>query len=96
MIEGSECRCGFKTISTRVSCPRCKKPMNRASFPDEGKVLSYTRLQVPPEGFNAPLDIVMVEIDTGPKLVCWTDSSLEVDQRVRVFSDQGMLRCIPL
>lgn len=70
--------------------------MSSVKYPDEGIVLSYTRLQIPPNGFAAPLDLVMVEIDDGPKLVCWTDTPLEIDQRVRVLTEEGLLRCRPL
>jgi uncharacterized OB-fold protein len=96
LINGSECRCGFKTISIRPSCPICGKMMEQKEFSNEGKVLSYTRLQVPPEGFDTPLDIVMVEIDKGPKLICWTESELAIDQRVEVYSDQNMFKCRPV
>lgn len=96
MIKGSECRCGFRTISIRPSCPICGKMMEQKEFPSEGKVLSYTRLQVPPEGFDSPLDIAMIEIKDGPKLICWTDSELKINQKVEIYSEQKMLRCRPV
>jgi len=96
LINGSECRCGFRTISIRPSCPICGKMMVQKEFPDEGRVLSYTRLQVPPEGFNVPLDLAMIEIQEGPKLVCWTESELEIGQMVEVYLDQNMFKCKPL
>jgi uncharacterized OB-fold protein len=67
--------------------------MERRKFFDEGKVLSYVSLKVQPEDHKEPLDIVMVEIDNGPKLVCWTDEPLKVDQRIRVYLDGDIIRC---
>ena len=96
MIDGSECRCGFRTIAQRETCPRCGKGMAPKRFVETGKVLSYTRLQLPPEGFDVPLDLALVELDNGPKLICWTDRSLEIDDRVRVYTGSGLLRCAPL
>jgi len=95
LIEGSICKCGFKTIAQRDACPRCGKRMIPKEFLDEGIVLSFTRLQIPPEGFLAPLDLVMVELDEGPKLVCWTDSELKVDQKVRIYTEGEIMRCKP-
>ena len=93
MIEGSECKCGFKTISNEADCPRCGKKMSPRKFFDEGKVLSYVKLGVPPEHYDRPMDIVMVEIDNGPKIVCWADFPLKVDQRVKVVYEKGLLVC---
>jgi len=93
VIEGSECKCGFKTISKNPECPRCGKRMSPRKFFDEGKVLSFVKLGVSPENSKAPMNLVMVEIDNGPKLVCWTDALLKADQRVKVSSEGGLLLC---
>lgn len=69
------------------------KKMTRMTFLDEGKVLSYAHLQIPPEGFDTPLDLAMVEIEKGPKLVCWTDKALKIDDRVKISFDRGIFRC---
>ena len=92
-IEGSECKCGYRTISVKSTCPRCGRSMEQRKFFDEGKVLSYVSLKVQPENHKEPLDLVMVEIDNGPKLVCWTDEPLKADQRIMVYLDGDIIRC---
>ena len=92
-IEGSECKCGYRTISVKPMCPRCGRSMDQRKFFDEGKVLSYVSLKVQPEDHGEPMDLVMVEIDNGPQLVCWTNEPLKVDQRIKVYQDGGITRC---
>jgi uncharacterized OB-fold protein len=67
--------------------------MEQRKFFDEGKVLSYVSLKVQPEDHAQPMDLVMVEIDNGPKLVCWTSESLKADQRIKVYMDGAIIRC---
>ena len=67
--------------------------MEQRKFFDEGKVLSYVSLKVQPENHKEPLDLVMVEIDNGPQLVCWTDEPLKADQRIMVYIDGDIIRC---
>ena len=93
MIEGSECKCGFKTLSKRPECPRCGRIMSPRTFFDEGKVLSFVKLGVPPMHHETPMNLVMVEIDNGPKLICWADGKLSAEQRVKVFYDDDLLMC---
>jgi uncharacterized OB-fold protein len=92
-INGSECKCGFKTISSKSTCPRCGRTMEPRKFFDEGTVLSFMPLKVQPEGFERPMDLVMVEIDNGPQLVCWTDEPMKADQRIKVFEEGKLIRC---
>jgi uncharacterized OB-fold protein len=92
-IEGSECRCGFRTISLKPTCPRCGRTMEQRKFFDEGKVLSYVSLKVKPEDYGEPMDLAMVEIDNGPRLVCWTNETLKAEQRIRVYLDGVIIRC---
>ncbi len=94
-LEGSECKCGFLTISSKSVCPRCGREMKPHLFFDEGKVLSYVSVKVNPEDSDKKMDLVMVEIDSGPKLVCWTDVPLTIDQRIKVVKEGSLLRCIP-
>lgn len=93
MIEGSECRCGYKTVSKKSVCPSCGKRMEPREFSDEGKVLSFVKLEIPPEHHDKPMNIVMVEIDDGPKMICWAANILAQNQRVKVFSEGGLIQC---
>lgn len=93
MIEGSECKCGYKTLSKKPECLRCGRQMVPRKFFDEGKVLSFVKLGMPPMYHEKLLNIVMVEIDNGPKIICWTDEVMAPERRVKAFYDQDLLMC---
>lgn len=93
MIEGFQCKCGFKTIAKTPECPRCGRIMSPHKFFDEGKILSFVQLDIPPEHHDKAMNLVMVEIDNGPKLICWTKDKLAAEQRVKVFFEDGLPIC---
>lgn len=95
-MKGFACKCGFKTISSDSICRKCGKTMSPQEFLDSGRVLSYVKLGVFPEKRNYPMDLVMVELLDGPKIVCWTNSEISKDQVVRIKTEDGILRCEPL
>jgi uncharacterized OB-fold protein len=67
--------------------------MRAKEWLDEGHVLSFERLQVIPEGLAEPYNMALVEIERGPKLVCWTSKTLEVDDPVKVIEQGGKYFC---
>lgn len=93
VIEGFECKCGFKSMAKGPECPRCGRIMSPRKFFDEGKILSFVQLNVKVGHRDKPMNMVMVEIDNGPKLICWAEGKLSAEQRVRVFSEDGLLLC---
>lgn len=92
-MKGSKCKCGFATVADRRVCPRCGKRMKPDEWPDEGKVLSFTRLQAIPEGLQDPYNLALVSIEDGPKIVCWTSGTLKADDEVAVTEAKGKLLC---
>jgi uncharacterized OB-fold protein len=94
-MKGMRCRCGFATISEKALCPRCGKRMKDAEWPDEGKVLSFTRLQAIPEGLPDPYNLALVEVPKGPKLVCWTSGTLRENDAVNIVEQKGKYICSP-
>jgi uncharacterized OB-fold protein len=94
-MKGLKCRCGFATISQRGVCPRCGKKMRQSEWPDEGRVLSFARLQTIPEGLADPYNLVLVAIEKGPKLICWTSGTLREDDPVTIVELKGKLFCSP-
>jgi uncharacterized OB-fold protein len=44
--------------------------MKNAEFENLGSILTYTTLHAPPEGFEGPIRIAMVELKEGAHLVC--------------------------
>ncbi|HEX7392425.1 MAG TPA: hypothetical protein VF374_05680 [Thermoplasmata archaeon] len=67
--------------------------MKPDEWPDEGKVLSFTRLQAIPEGLQDPYNLALVSIEDGPKIVCWTSGTLKADDEVAVTEAKGKLLC---
>jgi|YelNatPaOPRAMG01_1025707.scaffolds.fasta_scaffold08475_6 uncharacterized OB-fold protein len=94
-MKGLSCKCGFKTISTCNICPRCGATMSPQEFQDSGRVLSHVKLGISPEKRSEPMDLVMVEILDGPKIVCWTNREISKDQVVRVRREGGLFVCEP-
>jgi len=94
-LRGTKCKCGFATLSERRVCPRCGRRMKPQEWPDEGKVLSFIRLQAVPEGFEDPHNMALVGIEDGPKLVCWTTGNLKEDDEVSISEIKGRHVCAP-
>lgn len=67
--------------------------MKPATWPNEGKVLSFTRLQAVPEGFEDPYNMALVSIPKGPKIVCWTSKTLKEDDDVAIQERDGRYFC---
>jgi len=94
-LKGSKCKCGFATLSDKRICPRCGKRMRPEEWPDEGKVLSFTRLQAIPEGLEDPYNMALVGIEKGPKVICWTSGTLKEKDEVRITEVKGRYICVP-
>ena len=94
-MKGTKCKCGFATVSGRKACPKCGRVMEEAEWPDEGRVLSFTRLQAVSEGLTGPHNLALVGIDKGPKLVCWTTAILNEDDEVSIADVGGKYFCNP-
>lgn len=92
-MKGSKCRCGYANTSYTRICPRCGKPMKASEWPDEGKVLSFARLQAIPEGLKDRYNLALVAIENGPKLICWTSDTLEENDEVTIVEQKGNTFC---
>lgn len=70
-IAGSRCpRCELITAPPARFCPHHPVGMEPYVLPGVGKIVSFTTLHSPPEGFRSPLHIAIVELDGGAKFVC--------------------------
>ena len=69
--------------------------MKPAEWPDEGKVLSFTRLQAIPEGLPDPYNLALVAVPKGLKLVCWTSGTLRENEPVTIVEQKGRYICSP-
>ena len=94
-MRGYKCKCGFATIAERLRCPRCGKHMKLTYWPNKARVLAYIRLGVLPKGQEFPMDLLMVEVDSGPKLACWTDLQFSRGDEVTFVQLEGNYICSP-
>jgi uncharacterized OB-fold protein len=69
--------------------------MKPSEWHDEGKVLSFTRLQAIPEGLKDRYNLVLVAIENGPKLTCWTSGTLKENDSVTIVEQDGNVFCTP-
>lgn len=69
--------------------------MNKANFKDNGSILTYTTLHTPPEGFEGPIRLAMVELKEGAHLVCSVKGHREMNigDEVIVKRDGGHYFC---
>ena len=94
--KGLKCRCGYKTVAEKLRCPKCGRQMKPADWKDKGKVLSFTYLNAIPEGFSDPYNLALVEIEDGPKMVCWTSGRLKENDIVVITQHDGKYICKPM
>lgn len=70
-IAASRCpRCDMVVAPPATYCPRHPVAMTPAALAGVGKIVSFTTLHTPPEGFRSPLHIAIVELDGGGRFVC--------------------------
>ena len=100
-IKASKCpECDKVIIPPRDLCPYCRHKStetNIIELGNEGTVLSFTELHKPPEGFDSPLKMALVELEFGAAVLCLGeddfDSSVEIGSRVKLsFDDEQRLR----
>ncbi len=71
LVPSSRCpRCGTVVVPAAAYCPNHPVAMHEAAVDGRGRVLSFTTLHAVPEGFRSPLQIALVELDDGGRLVC--------------------------
>jgi hypothetical protein len=60
--------------------------MEPATLPGYGRVVSFTTLHSPPEGFSSPLHIALVELSEGARFFCHGEETrgLKIGARVAV------------
>lgn len=95
-MRGSKCRCGYVTTSDKVTCPRCGKHMVHCDWPDEGIVVSFSKLDAVPEGLNEKFHMALVAVaGKGPKVICWSPEDMSVGDRVAISEENKKYFCNP-
>lgn len=59
-------------------CPECAGTTEPLDAPPYGRVLTYTTLYSPPEGFSSPLHIALVELPGGARFFCHGEATKEL------------------
>ena len=85
-MQASTCTCGKIVALNRELCPNCGKSMTAIELGNDVVVLTYTTLYTVPEGFNAPIFLVLVELEQGVKLLCKckNENDLEIGRKGKV------------
>ena len=85
-MQASTCTCGKKVALNRELCPNCGKSMTSIEIENDAVVLTYTTLHTVPEGFKAPIFLVLVELEQGVKLLCEckNENDLEIDRKGKI------------
>jgi uncharacterized protein len=84
-LKASKCHCGKVSVPPKNRCPQCGKIMDQTELVNRGKVLTFTTLQVAPEGYTPPLRVALVELEDGPKVFCSFDKEVPIDTKVEVL-----------
>ncbi|KYH36494.1 MAG: transcriptional regulator [Candidatus Bathyarchaeota archaeon B23] len=66
-LKASRCRlCGALHHPPRAICPRCgpgsRGSLEEVELPDRGRVVAYTVLHYPPEGYPSPMILAVAEV----------------------------------
>ncbi|MGY5858867.1 MAG: OB-fold domain-containing protein [Candidatus Thorarchaeota archaeon] len=100
-IQASKCpNCDKVIVPPRDLCPYCRHKStetNIIELGNEGVVLSFTELHKPPEGFDPPLKMALIELEFGTVVLCLGeddfDSEVEIGSRVILsFDSEQRLR----
>lgn len=82
MVKASVCDCGKVSIVHRERCPSCRQKMRVEDVGNQGIVLTYTTLQSPPEGFKPPINLAIVELKNGAKILCEARCEMQIGKEV--------------
>jgi hypothetical protein len=78
--------CGRTTATPVAVCPDCSsRDLESTTLPREGEVYSETTIQVPPEAFEGPYQVGLVDVD-GTRLMARLEGDAAIGDRV-VFED---------
>jgi len=97
MIKLFYCKnCKWKSLKEKEKCPLCNSKTFSKKILPVGRVLSYTTLYIPPEGYEPPINFVLVEIK-GLKLITYKGDSLpiEIGENVKIEYRNGKFYSYP-
>lgn len=94
-IKASRCQeCDKVIVPPRDLCPYCRHRStvsNVVELSNKGKVLSFTELHMPPDGFTPPMKMALVELELGAVVLCLgeddIDAEVEIGSQVELTVD---------
>lgn len=69
--------------------------MRIAYWPNQGRVLAFIKLDIIPTGQEFPMDLLMLEVEDGPKFICWTDTPFSKGDEVTFVQLGNTYICSP-
>lgn len=90
-------KCNFTDTPHRHLCPECGQEMEIFEADGRGRVLSFTIVHTPPEGFPVPLYLALVEVKSGFRILCRAShkSCLKIGRSVLVYDSERTYVCEP-
>jgi len=70
-LQGNKCQtCGTPYFPPRVVCPKCRRKgkLEPYQFDGTGKIETYTKVHVAPDGMEAPYYLAVVTLENGARL----------------------------
>ena len=63
--------CNWSDFFEAETCPRCHNEIKESSLSGRGKVVTFTVIRYPPEGFEkeAPYVVALVDLEGGPRVI---------------------------
>ncbi|MHA1614953.1 MAG: Zn-ribbon domain-containing OB-fold protein [Candidatus Thorarchaeota archaeon] len=85
-IKASRCsECEKVIVPLRDLCPYCRhksKTINVVELSNVGKVISFTELHMPPEGFTPPMKMALVELEFGAVVLCLGEDDIDFEVEI--------------
>jgi uncharacterized OB-fold protein len=99
-LIAAKCSCGEIMIPARFRCIVCTKTTSEIELGNTGTIITFTILNVPPEGFSAPLILGLIELEPAngepeackPKLLCEgkvSENYLKIGLKVKINHADG-------
>ncbi len=90
-LTGTKCHaCNTAYFPPKDFCPACRRKgeIREFAFSGNGKILSYTIIRVPPEGFQnyTPYAVAIIELDEGTRIsgqIIGNPENVGIGKRVR-------------
>ena len=88
-MQVSMCNCGKIVVMNRKICPYCGKSMTNIELGNDAEILTHTTLFTVPEGFDAPIYLVLTKLQKGVKLLCECKNKkdLEIGKKGKIIFD---------